>query len=330
MILNTYRSDHPGSLLVLPLVIAVLWLLGPLEGAPPPSYDGMPLYEGIATLFRVHPWTGWVCGGLLALVGSLLAIGMARDLEFPEEHGNLPPLLYPLLMSLFPASQWAHPNAFASIFLMIAFWRLMRSQKGGGPTPFLFDAGFALGVAAQFQISFLLFFPFLWIAAIMLRAIGWRDLFWSFAGLLIPFLFLAVHQYWMDRLDRIPSLFEPIGASDILYMGNSFYLTYAIWGFLGLLFISGFLYVLKEGRNSNMQGKKLRWIFFLLLLFMFGVWILSARYFDDPLAWTILVFPLSFLFTPCFSRNGNEGIGSLAFYLWLLLLVLEHFFSSYF
>ncbi len=330
MILKAYRSDHPGSLLLLPLIVVCLWLAGFLEGSPPPSYQGTPLYEGIASLFRTYPWTGWTAGALLAILGSLLSIGIARDLNFPEEHGNLPPLLYPLLIGLFPGGQWAHPTAFALPFLMISFWRLVKVQKGGTPTPYLFDAGLSLGVAGLFHIPFLLFFPFLWVAAVILRSIGWRDLFWSLAGLGLPFLFLAVYQYWYDRLHLFPKLFDEAGSAPFLYTEHSLWLSYGLWGILALLFLSGVFITFKEAQHSNMQGKKLRWIFFLMLAFGGGTYLLGTRYFADPLIWTIIAFPFSFLLTAFFSRKGPQHLSAFIFYIWLLLLLLNHFLSSYF
>lgn len=330
MILKAYRSDHPGSLLALPIVVGVLWLASFLHATPPPAYDGMPLYEGIASFLRAHPWSGWLGGALLALIGSLLCIGIARDLDFPDEHGNIPPLLYPLLIGLFPSSQWAHPTAFAELFLIFAFWRLMKTQKGGTPTPYLFDAGFSIGIASMFHLPFCLFFPFLWIASVTLRSIGWRDIVWPLIGLLLPFLFLIVHHYWTDQLSSIPSYFEAKGSAPLLYTEQSEILSYALWSLLAILFLIGLFLGVKEAQNSNMQGKRLRRLFFLSLPFACAVAFYALHRSADPLAWSVLAFPLSFLFTPFFSRRVMSGLASFAFYLWLLLLLLNDHFSSYF
>ncbi|MFB6257099.1 MAG: hypothetical protein ABEH38_00270 [Flavobacteriales bacterium] len=330
MILNAYRSDHPGSLLTLPLIVALLWTAAIFEGSPPPPYDGMPLYEILGGFFRAYPWIGWLTGALLALIGSLFCIGIARDLEFPEDHGNLPPLLYPLLVGLFPSAQWAHPTAFANLFLMLAFWRLMKVQKGGDPTSHLFDAGFSLGVAAMFHLPFLLFFPFLWIAAFILRAIGWRDLLWPLIGLMIPFLFLSVYYYWIGSLGALPRLFWFKGVEKLLFTENRYLLSLSLWGMLGIFTLSGLILSFRELQNSNMQGKKLRWIFFLFIPFTFACAVLGAEHFADPFAWGVLAFPLSYLLTRCFNRKGWNSIYSIAFYLWLFLLIANDHLSSYF
>ncbi len=330
MLLNAYRSDHPASLLMLPLLVACIWIAGPMVGAPPPPYEGMPLYEALGSLFQSHPWSGWVSGGILALIGGLLCIGIARDLAFPEQHGNLPPLFYPLLMGLFPASQWAHPVSFANIFLLIAFWRLVKVQKGGVATPYLFDASLSVGMATMFHLPYLLFFPFLWVAAIVLRSIGGRDLIWSLIGVGLPYLFLAAYHYWTDQLTAFSGFFEAKGVQALLYTENSYLLSLSLWVLLAMLFLIALLAMSREYQKSNMQGKKLRWIFFLLFPFALGVALLAAHYFDDPLAWSVLAFPLSFMFTTCFSSKAIDPYSSMGFYLWLLLLFLNYYMSSYF
>lgn len=330
MLLKAYRSDHPGSLLLLPLLVAALWLAGFIEGTPPPLGYGMPLYDGMASFFRNHEWAGWLVGALLTLTGAYICIGIARDLDFPEGHGNLPPLLFVLLIALFPSSQWAHPTSFGNVFLLIGIWRLMKIQKGGTPTPYLFDAGFSIGMASIFHIPFLLFFPFLWIASITLRSVGWRDLLWPLIGLLLPFLFLATHHYWTDQLWLFSSYFEGGRSAELLYIEGSEILSYAIWVLVGLLLLIGIFTSVQEAQRSNMQGKKLRWIFYLILPFAFITVLIASQRYGDPMAWTVLVFPSSFLITSFFARKGTANLDSFIFYLWLLLLILNYYFSSYF
>lgn len=330
MILNAYRSDHPGSLLMLPLIVALIWATGPVAGSPPEPYDGMPLYEAMGSFFHAYPWSAWVSGGLLALAGGYLCIGIARDTAFPDEHGNLPLLFYPLLMGLFPSSLWAHPTAFANIFLLIAFWRLVKIQKGGTTAPPLFEAALSIGMAAMFHLPFLLFLPFIWTGGFILRSIGGRDLIGSLIGLSLPFIFLAGHHYWTDQLSAFPFFFDGKGSSSLLYTEQSYILSLSLWGLIGLLLLVGLFAMLREYRNSNMQGKKLRWVFLLLFPFAAGVYLVGGEHFNDPFAWTVMAFPLSFLFTPCFSRKAIHPLGTLVFYLWLLLLVLNNCMSSYF
>lgn len=330
MILRSYRSDHPAPVLLLPLLIAVFWAVVPLQGAEIPEHTGMPLHEGVQAFFLQHPWLGWLTGYLLALSGGLLCLLISRSLEFPDQHGNLPALLYPLLMALFPSALWAHPSAFAALFILFAFWRIMRVQEARTPTPPLFDAGFAIGLGLLFHLPVLIVFPFIWIGGFILRTLSWRDFLWPLIGLVIPSLFQWTWYYWNDRTERFFSAFLPKDGVDLLYVSNSEILSYAIWGLMGLFFLSGFFLMMKELQNSNMQGKKLRTAFFIFLLFIGASAFLAAEFFEDVFAWGLLVVPFSFLFVPVFARRSFAHLSSFFLYFWLLVVLLNYYGSSYF
>lgn len=290
----------------------------------------MPLQKSIQNFLLEHPWLGWSSGALLAFVGSLITLAIARELHFPEDHGHLPPLLYLLLIALFPSSLWAHPSAFAVLFMIIACWRLVRVQKAISPTPFLFDAGLALGVGGLFHFPSLFFLPFLWMAAFNLRALSWRDFLWPIIGAALPYLFQAAYLYLTDHPELFPLTLSMTGPVQLPFTENSQLLSRILWGLIGLFFLVGVFASLGELQRSNMQGKRLRGIFFLLLFFSLAIALFASFYLGDPYAWTLLAFPFSFLFTPFLARKRYGTISSFVFYLWLLVMLLNYYMSSYF
>lgn len=330
MILRSYRSDHPAPALFLPLLIALLWLVVPFKGPAIPEHTGMPLHEGLQGFCTDRPWLGWSIGYLLAVSGSFLCLLISRDLEFPDRHGSLPALLYPLIMALYPSSLWAHPAAFSNVFLLFAFWRTMKVHEAHRSTPFLFDAGFSIGLAALFHLPALFVFPFIWIGGFILRTLTWRDVLWPLIGLSLPLIFLWTSYFWNGQSSLFFASFHSREGFPVQALIPEGIPAYAMAILIGIFFLLGLFLMAGEAQRSNIQGKKLRSAFLLFLLLMLGTSYLAFEFYGDRLAWGSLAAPFAFLFVPIFAKGSIGHLSPFFLYLWLLVLLWNHYGSSYF
>lgn len=174
MLARLFRSNQPGVLVVLLLLVPALFL--PHLGARAPAMDhGMPIARALGSAFTQAPW---VYGILLMLTVMLLAVQVTElmnEAEVLDRRNHLPALLLPLFLALCCGPGAPGPGLFALPFVVWAMRRCWTITNRGAVLSPLFDAGLLLGVASQFYMPYAFLVVVLWASVAVIRPFQWRE-----------------------------------------------------------------------------------------------------------------------------------------------------------
>ncbi len=317
MILRTFRSNHPATLLLLPVLSLVLWFpafFAPLSEVSP---LGSPLFSFLQSITQNIPWLQVILGALLTAGGGMLLNDVLIRSEFQERSNYLPALTYVLFMSIFPEQRSFHPLLFGNIFLLFSLRRLFSIFRQLTVRSHAFDAGLHLGVASLFYFPMAFLLPYIWFSLMTFRSFDWREYFLPLLGIATPYTYLFVFLLWKEQLgaftELLPTMvFQPFHTwSGIPFLNN------ALLIFFGLTMAVGLYHYLSSYGKSIMHNKKQKTILivlFLLLLVEYGL----SCYQEAPWRFAFWAVPLGAILPFHWSVSSWKWLGGAAFYLWLI------------
>ena len=211
-----------------------------------------------------------------------------------------------------------------SLFLMVLVLdRIFKINKNTDTAYAIsFDAGFFLGLAIYFNLVCLVFIPFVWIALIILKSLGFREFLWTMLGITVPFILL----YFLRLLLNLNINLLP----DQLQSMNSFIFSLE-WSSVVLIalsligIISGYFALSRFLAKSSVRYKQIiqALSFFFVFFFIFSMVMLGQNGLHTFILY--LVFPLSF-FWHCVSNSEKfRTLKYLHYYGWLGMLLYAFF-----
>jgi hypothetical protein len=267
------------------ITLAILWL-GAIIHPQLPSlviYETrpMPLYGLLKQLCGTGRMNGLFVTFPLVCLMLFLITNFNTTEFFINERTFLPALFYTLFSGFFPSYQVLNPVLPASLFLMLAFRRIINSYRNPGIAYNYFDAGVLIGVGTLFYAD-LVWLGILLIAGILLfRSISFSEFVLSIIGVATPFIITVGLYYVLGRdimlfIDDIrDNLFEKVSSVQFTRLT------------VILLIYSGLLMVLASG---------------FLLLRMYSKKIKSRKIFS-LLLWALLLAAVIFAFVPSVSTE---------------------------
>ena len=199
MILRFFSGNQPVSLLLLPLLAAVLWFPAFLgEGYVIAGEHPMPLYALVVSPLENLRWLQLVLACLLVVLQAFFINSIVNDLHFLEKRSNLPAFSYLLLHALFPEQLELSPVVLANSLLLLAFFRVYSiagSERAGGMA---FDASLLIGLAGLLHPPALLLLPVVYVALNDFRPFNGREWLLPLIGMGPPFLFSWTWFFWFD------------------------------------------------------------------------------------------------------------------------------------
>lgn len=182
MLVRIFRSNQPGVLVLLALLVPALFLKHWL--APPPDLSsGMPLARVFMALFEHVPWA---YGTMVALCVASLAVLVSvvmNEAELTDRRNHLPILLVPLALALTVPPGGAGAAFFGLPFVMWAMQRTWSISSGGTALGPLFDAGLLLGVAVLFHVPYAFVLVVVWSSVSVIRPFQWREYLLTVLGM---------------------------------------------------------------------------------------------------------------------------------------------------
>lgn len=324
MFIRFFKSNNASALIFLPLIAIAIWAFGFVSPSVVPIKHAMPLYELIAGKLVVIPWLATIIALLLVLGEAFLLNYIVNENEVLTKQTYLPALFYLVFMSNNNNMLLLHPPLFANLFILFALNKLFSSYRKDNAFSQAFDAGFLISIATLFYFPYIIFFPLLGVALILLRPFNWHEWLISFIGSLIPYVFTITYYFWNDILDYLfydKMFFLFVHEKPKLNLTGSFYFTMSI-GWLILLLSLGKMF---QGVGIGSQKTKksiilLVWFFFCSALSILLAPEISTKYFA-PLAIPAAVFCANY-----FSNIRKQWWGESLF----LLLIASIFFNLLF
>jgi hypothetical protein len=327
MFIRFFRSNQPSGFIFVSLIAIGIWALGFMEPSVVSVKHSMPLYELVASVLQPLPWLGTFIALLFVIGEAFLVNYIFNENEVLPKPSYLPALFYVLLISNNNSMLAFHPLLPANLFILLAIQRLLSSYRKDNAFSNAFDAGMFIAVATLFYFPYIVFFPLLGVALIILRPFNWREWVISFIGAVVPYFFVMVIYFWLGLLDYLlyDKMFFPIIREKlVMELPNSFYFL-VILGWLILLMAFGKL-ILKMGTGPQKTKKGmilLIWFFIFSGLSVLIAPEISTKYFSA------LAIPGCLFYAFFFLTMKKEWLGEILFMLFfgvmLVNLVLHYF-----
>lgn len=255
MFVQFFKSNNASAYIFIPLLTIALWVFGYIHPVEiPPVKHAMPLYELVLMPFH-NIWLNITVALLLVIGEAFLLNYIVNENEVLTRPSYLPAALYVIFMSSNKAMFILHPLIFGNFFLLISIHRLLSSYRKDKAFSNFFDAGFLIAIASLFYFPYIVFFPLLAAALIILRPFNWREWMISVCGVLTPYILTGTIYFMINRLDYLLYDRMLFYFSRQLHLGTlsgSFYFTNSVQ--LSILILAGAR--LFTGLNTGSQKTK--------------------------------------------------------------------------
>jgi len=272
------KGVNPGIILLNIFILLVLWI-SPLIFYQQQSFcfdnRPMPLYLILRNVAGTGQ-SGIITALALILFVSYLLVHFNTVLFFIPERTSLPSVLYAFFTGYLINYQTLNPVIPASIFILLAFGRVIDAYHKNGTAFSFFDASLLTGIGTLFYANLIWFCVILVIGVIILRGYKVKEIILSIAGIPLPLLITA-GIYYIFSLD-INRLIEDLGINLFekceTYKFSTAELAVMAVGCAALL--TGIIFVFQRIKNMKIRSRKI----FILLLW----WCLLciALYFISP------------------------------------------------
>ncbi|WP_088655671.1 hypothetical protein [Geofilum rhodophaeum] len=192
MLYRLFNSNRLLSVILVLLTATALWLrlfLGEVVFFSHLDNPSMPMWDFFTGMWSGRNiFTAAFTTLVLALLSGLVLNQLALRFSLLGKQSPIVLLAFLLLSSGFLSVQKLNPVWLFVFFLVLALRVLFAGVQRRNPALVCFDAGFLLGLGGLFYAKGLFFFPFLLIAAGILRQASFRGFVAMLLGVLLPFI----------------------------------------------------------------------------------------------------------------------------------------------
>jgi hypothetical protein len=279
MLLRTFKGTGPGVIFLIIVTLIAVWLSAILNQRLHPRFiyesDPMPLYALLKSLINNSHALGVIISFLLVSLMSFLMVNFNTIVFFIHERTFLPALFYVLLGGLFPDHQILNPVLPASVFLIMAIFRIMDGYHISGTAYNYFDAGILISTGSLFYANLIWFGALVIIGIALLRTGNLKEIVISVLGLLTPYL-ITIGLYYVTGKD-VGDLMRVLGEN--LFSKPTYY-PFPALTVVALVFISVLIFISLVKLFQQMNTKKIKsrktfslmiWTFIISLLVYFAL-----------------------------------------------------------
>ena len=324
MLLRLFKGTGTVVIFLIIITLIAVWLSAVLKPAAGSlSYlaaEPMPLY-GLLKLITVNSQClGLIASFLMVSLISFLLVSFNTKVLFINERTFLPALIYILLGGLFPQYQSLNPVLPASIFLIVAFGRIVDSYRKQGIVYNYFDAGVLISTGSLFYANLIWFGLLVFIGIALLRSTNIVEITTSVLGLITPYIIMFGVYYIMGKdLRVLISLIENnlIGKSEAYEFSRLSIVALITIGMILIVSIGNLF------RLLNTKKIRARQTFFLLIwgfLISIGVYILVPSS-SVEMIW-IIIIPVSYFLTHYFVFVRRKLVPEIFFSVLFVLILL--------
>lgn len=298
MLVKFFRKDTLEVLIIFALLLLALWIktlmgLGDQDIERTLSY-GTPL-ELVINQFALNlPSISTVVAFLITLVVLYMMQSLNNQFIFVPQRSLLPSLLYVMIGFSFISLQHLTPALAAMPIIILSLKSIFTSYRKDYAEADYFLAGFYMALAAVVYLPALAYLLTIIFSVLIMRPFSWREWVATFAGLLVPFIFLATYYLLFDTdgMNTILALDPGKIIAAIPKSMNSFF----GYGFLGTILLAlaaASFFILTWTGSQKVRTNKI----FLVFFSMIGVGILSYVLIPtvSKEALVIMALPLSYV-----------------------------------
>jgi hypothetical protein len=205
------------------------------------------------------------------LLGSLFVNFLAIEQEITSKTNYLPSFFYILFSFSASSKSVVEPILVANLFILPALYFLINSYRKDYVLSEIFKSGIFIGLASFFCIHYILVFPLLFFALIILRPFNWREWIIMFVGLLTP-LYLYVSVCYLTTTDAFAVFGMMREAVSTIQKPiiSEYYIAFILMTVLAIIF--SLFHYLSKGFGGKVKTQKTKYV----LLWMLGLCLLMV------------------------------------------------------
>jgi len=325
MIAGPLKNNIQLSVIILLVICVGLWvntLVFSPAYLPDVSYDEHILYYFLFT-HKLSFLATQIIACIVILLGAFFVNFMAVQQEITSKTNFLPSFFYILLAFSATAKNSLEPILVANLFVMASLYFVINSYRREEALPDFFNAGLCMGLASFFYIDYLIIFPVLYIATIILRAFNWREWVVSFLGLIAPlFSFMCLCYLSNGDIFIFYNMMKDAISQLQLPVISEFYIGFLVVSIL--LFAFALFHYFGKGFGSKVKTQKTKYIMF----WMLGLCVLMAFFEQLPdMLLLSCIIPLSVILGDYIAEIKQLKIANTLLVLFMGTFVVVYFYA---
>ena len=327
MLTGYFKRNKTQAVLLLPMLLLALWVFPFLHPQGISAKHSMPFFELLVWLTGGNSYILTFLALILLTSECLLLNRIVTGQEVLNTSTYLPGLMYGVYMSCCAQMTAMHPVLCANLFILLAISRLFGTHRKETAYSEVFDAGFYIAIATLFYVPAFVFLPLIWVSLIVVRAFVWREWVISFLGFIVPYLFVCMYFYWIDKFDYLwyDKMFYPMSLSKMSFNWPLTY--YFLFGIMLFITLVSLTRVFSGTAINTVRAKNnlivLLWSCGLSLLSVFIAPKFSIQYF------AFLAIPCSVFAANYFLSIKRSWFAETLFSLLLLAIILAQLVDIY-
>ena len=323
MLLRLFKGTSLGVILLIIITLFAIWISAVMNQRLHPRFiyeaEPMPLYGLLKQAINNSHNIGVVLSFLIVCFITFLVVNFNTTLFFINERTFLPAVFYVLIGGIFPDHQLLNPVLPASIFLMLALYRIMDGFHKTGIAYNYFDAAILIGIGSLFYVNLIWFGLLVIIGIAILRTGNLNEIVLSLIGLITPYL-ITFGLYYVIGKD-VKSLMRLI--ADNLFSKTLYYpfpkLTIVALVFLGTLITVSLFNLAKLMNIKKIKSRKifslLIWAFIIAVIVYYAVPSVSVE-----IAW-LMGIPVSYFLSHYFVFVKKKLVPEILFTMFFVFIL---------
>ena len=317
--LNFFRSYKNIVIVVIILTGIMTWahVLGKSETADFGKY-GTFLYELLANVSSFQVWLSFI----LFLVIAVMLVFFNTRMSLIGKITYLPALCYVLLIGGVPEVHLFNPAIIAAIFFIAGFILLAKSFESEQLSYSFFTVSAIISLSTFFYQYMYVYMLIVWLILAFWRPGYWREWIFSILGFAFP-VFLAFSWFFLIEDDpaRMGTFFQEIFNINReipeLSTSTNFFFTFSI-----VLAVIIFGYTLRFIGSKKTAIRTVYYILILTAIITAGMIFIIPDML--PLAWYLLAFPISFIFSIYLANVRSLRWGTIILAIFFAGVIISH------
>lgn len=316
--IRLFLGNRVGALLLLPLVIAIYYLLNFQTGYYSQSaYVNLGLWDVVPVPSDAFK----ILSAMLILINAVSLNVVFNVNEFLEKNAYIISLLYVVTMSFYHSFYSLDGSLIAHTMIILMLYQFFKLKQNVDGRNEVFNGSFFAGLAATFYPPLLISWFFIIAMIIIIRPFILREIIISFFSFLTPIAF-ALTFMWFRQTDVN---FKILADKTNFQLQTDFIISIVVFGIL--LFLSTLTLLPRLQKSSIRLKKQIQIIWILIVLsIIFGV--SDFIFFKQIERFSLLMIPLSIILSYSFYHKNYGLVATIIFYLTMLYSVLKFFIFS--
>jgi hypothetical protein len=321
ILLRLFKDNRSKGIAWMIFLLAGLYLpsfirdLGTGGSAGWEAHTAMPFYQMIFGQLHHFPVLNHIISMALVILIGYLMIRIAYRDQLLKQRSLMPAMFFMLFSFVIPAARELSPTLLASLFYLLCFSILFKSQDKKPDTLAVFQASLVLALGSMFCLKIIWFLPLLWVCLWTIRQVTWRELLHTILAFVIMGLLLFT---WFWGIKDDGGAFKTLIAENMALTGSFqplHYSAYLLYGFMLILVGIASIHMVRYFPTRKTTVQNIYQVLFYMFLAGTAYFILIAHF--DPASLTFIAIPVSFVLSDYFHRKKSPWIHEMA--MWILL-----------